>query len=150
MATELQFRDVFPLLNWTSLKSRRIEFPGWTKRIHLECHKKAQELKCQHHLLNYRYKGKLNTASQIARKQSGRHCCYADAMEIYFYAQHNFLEEVSSGLMFFIIPWGLMLLALPYIFFRAFNRRNVFLLILKNMTFTYLLMCTYSTYFRLV
>ncbi len=50
-------------------------------------------------------------------------------------SRDNFIEEISSGLMFFIIPWGLMLLALPYIFFRAFNRRNIFLGISLSISF---------------
>jgi len=39
----------------------------------------------------------------------------------------NFFEEVNLGIVFFLIPWALMLLALPYFFIRLFKRRNIFL-----------------------
>lgn len=41
-------------------------------------------------------------------------------------SRDNFLEVTSSGLMFFIIPWGIILFILPYIFYRYFSRRYIF------------------------
>jgi len=39
----------------------------------------------------------------------------------------NFIEEPSLGMVFFIIPWGVMLFFLPGIFQKLFHKRNVFL-----------------------
>ncbi len=41
-------------------------------------------------------------------------------------SRDNFLEVVSSGLMFFLIPWGVLLFILPYIFYRYFSKRYLF------------------------
>lgn len=37
-------------------------------------------------------------------------------------SRDNFLENRNTGLMFWVIPWGLQLLAFPYMFIRAFKR----------------------------
>ena len=39
----------------------------------------------------------------------------------------SFLEKPSLGLVFFLIPWGTMLLFLPPIFYKIFKKRNLFL-----------------------
>ena len=41
-------------------------------------------------------------------------------------SRDNFLEITSSGLVFFLIPWGILLLILPYIFYRYFSKRYLF------------------------
>ncbi|AXG72872.1 hypothetical protein DVK85_00945 [Flavobacterium arcticum] len=41
-------------------------------------------------------------------------------------SRDNFIEVTSSGLMFFIIPWGIILFLLPYIFYRYFSKRYIF------------------------
>ncbi|WP_299338957.1 hypothetical protein [uncultured Psychroserpens sp.] len=41
-------------------------------------------------------------------------------------SRDNFLEITSSGLVFFLIPWGILLLLLPYIFYRFYSRRYLF------------------------
>jgi hypothetical protein len=41
-------------------------------------------------------------------------------------SRDNFLEVTSSGLVFFTIPWGLLLFILPYIFYRYFSKRYLF------------------------
>ncbi|WP_445382576.1 hypothetical protein [Robiginitalea sp. IMCC43444] len=41
-------------------------------------------------------------------------------------SRDNFLEVTSSGLVFFIIPWGILLLLLPYLFYRFFSKRLFF------------------------
>jgi len=41
-------------------------------------------------------------------------------------SRDNFLEVTSSGLMFFAIPWGILLFLLPYIFYRFFSKRYFF------------------------
>lgn len=41
-------------------------------------------------------------------------------------SRDNFLEVTTSGLVFFIIPWGLLLFILPYIFYRYFSKRYLF------------------------
>ncbi|TXD49176.1 hypothetical protein [Polaribacter sp. IC073] len=41
-------------------------------------------------------------------------------------SRDNFLEITSSGLVFFTIPWGLLLFILPYIFYRYFSKRYLF------------------------
>jgi hypothetical protein len=41
-------------------------------------------------------------------------------------SRDNFLEVTSSGLVFFIIPWGILLFILPYIFYRYFSKRYLF------------------------
>jgi len=41
-------------------------------------------------------------------------------------SRDNFLEITSSGLVFFLIPWGLLLILLPYIFYRYYSKRYLF------------------------
>ncbi len=41
-------------------------------------------------------------------------------------SRDNFLEVTSSGLVFFIIPWGILLFVLPYIFYRFYSKRYLF------------------------
>jgi hypothetical protein len=41
-------------------------------------------------------------------------------------SRDNFLEITSSGLMFFVIPWGILLFLLPYIFYRYYSKRYIF------------------------
>lgn len=38
----------------------------------------------------------------------------------------NFVQELNLGLVFFVIPWGMMLFALTYLFIRFFQRRYIF------------------------
>ncbi|NNC46544.1 MAG: hypothetical protein HKN99_11735, partial [Winogradskyella sp.] len=41
-------------------------------------------------------------------------------------SRDNFLEITSSGLVFFLIPWGALLIILPYIFYRYYSKRYLF------------------------
>ena len=41
-------------------------------------------------------------------------------------SRDNFLEVTSSGLVFFLIPWGILLILLPYIFYRYYSKRYLF------------------------
>ncbi len=41
-------------------------------------------------------------------------------------SRDNFLDITSSGLVFFVIPWGILLFILPYIFYRYYSRRYIF------------------------
>lgn len=41
-------------------------------------------------------------------------------------SRDNFIEVTSSGLMFFLIPWGILLFILPYIFYRYYSKRYIF------------------------
>ena len=41
-------------------------------------------------------------------------------------SRDNFLEVTSSGLVFFLIPWGVLLIILPYIFYRYYSKRYLF------------------------
>ncbi|WP_116788652.1 hypothetical protein [Flavobacterium psychrotrophum] len=41
-------------------------------------------------------------------------------------SRDNFLEVASSGLMFFVIPWGIAMFLLPYILYRYYSRRYIF------------------------
>ncbi len=41
-------------------------------------------------------------------------------------SRDNFLEITSSGLVFFLIPWGILLILLPYIFYRFYSKRYLF------------------------
>ena len=41
-------------------------------------------------------------------------------------SRDNFLEVTSSGLVFFLIPWGVLLVLLPYIFYRYYSKRYLF------------------------
>ncbi len=49
-------------------------------------------------------------------------------------SRDNFLEVTSSGLVFFIIPWGMLLFVLPYLFYRFYAKRYL----LFGMSFTML------------
>ena len=40
-------------------------------------------------------------------------------------SRDNFIEVTSSGLMFFVIPWGILFFILPYIFYRYFSKRYI-------------------------
>ena len=50
-------------------------------------------------------------------------------------SRDNFLEITSSGLVFFLIPWGVLLFLLPYFFYRYFSKRYLFF----GLSFTLLL-----------
>lgn len=41
-------------------------------------------------------------------------------------SRDNFLEVTSSGLMFFVIPWGMIFFILPYVFYRFYSKRFIF------------------------
>lgn len=41
-------------------------------------------------------------------------------------SRDNFLEVTSSGLMFFLIPWGIIMFILPYLFYRFYSKRYIF------------------------
>lgn len=41
-------------------------------------------------------------------------------------SRDSFLEVTSSGLVFFMIPWGLLLFLLPYFFYRYYSKRLLF------------------------
>lgn len=41
-------------------------------------------------------------------------------------SRDNFLEVTSSGLVFFLIPWGILLLVIPYLFYRFYSKRLLF------------------------
>ncbi|WP_407264368.1 hypothetical protein [Tenacibaculum maritimum] len=41
-------------------------------------------------------------------------------------SRDNFIEISSSGLVFFIIPWGILLFIFPYFFYRYFTKRYLF------------------------
>ena len=41
-------------------------------------------------------------------------------------SRDNFFEIVSSGVVFFLIPWGVLLVLLPYIFYRYYSKRYLF------------------------
>ncbi len=41
-------------------------------------------------------------------------------------SRDNFLEVLSSGLVFFLIPWGVLLFLLPYFIYRYFSKRYLF------------------------
>ncbi len=41
-------------------------------------------------------------------------------------SRDNFIEVTSSGLMFFVIPWGIIFFILPYIFYRFYSKRYIF------------------------
>ncbi len=41
-------------------------------------------------------------------------------------SRDSFIEVTSSGLIFFLIPWGILLILLPYIFYRFFSKRYLF------------------------
>ena len=41
-------------------------------------------------------------------------------------SRDSFLEVTSSGLAFFVIPWGVLLFIWPYLFYRYYNKRYLF------------------------
>jgi len=41
-------------------------------------------------------------------------------------SRDNFLEVTSSGMVFFVIPWGILLFLFPYLFYRYYSKRYVF------------------------
>ncbi|MBC8756993.1 hypothetical protein H2O64_20140 [Kordia sp. YSTF-M3] len=41
-------------------------------------------------------------------------------------SRDHFIEISSSGLVFFLIPWGILLFLLPYIFYRYYSKRYLF------------------------
>ena len=41
-------------------------------------------------------------------------------------SRDNYLEVMSSGLVFFLIPYGVLLLMFPYLYYRFFSRRLIF------------------------
>ncbi len=41
-------------------------------------------------------------------------------------SRDNFLEVTSSGLVFFLIPWGVLLFVMPYIWYRFYSKRYLF------------------------
>jgi len=41
-------------------------------------------------------------------------------------SRDNFIEITSSGLVFFLIPWGILLIILPYVFYRYYSKRYLF------------------------
>lgn len=41
-------------------------------------------------------------------------------------SRDHFIEVESSGLVFFVIPWGILLLLFPYFFYRYFSKRLLF------------------------
>ncbi|NNF20519.1 MAG: hypothetical protein HKN67_01150, partial [Saprospiraceae bacterium] len=42
-------------------------------------------------------------------------------------SRDSFIEVLSSGLVFFVIPWGMMLFFLPFLFFTIWKKRNIFI-----------------------
>ncbi|NNE27944.1 MAG: hypothetical protein HKN09_13955 [Saprospiraceae bacterium] len=42
-------------------------------------------------------------------------------------SRDSFIEVLSSGLVFFVIPWGIMLFFLPFLFRSIFLKRNIFM-----------------------
>lgn len=42
-------------------------------------------------------------------------------------SRDNFLEVTSSGLVFFFIPWGILLFIMPYLFYRFYSKRYIFI-----------------------
>lgn len=41
-------------------------------------------------------------------------------------SRDNFLEVLSSGLVFFVIPWGILMFLLPYFLYRYYSKRLLF------------------------
>ena len=70
-------------------------------------------------ILPYWYNSKKNPITQVPIPHGSR---------------DNFLEITSSGLVFFVIPWGVLLFILPYIFYRFYSKRYMFF----GMSFTLL------------
>ena len=50
-------------------------------------------------------------------------------------SRENFFVETNLGIMFFLIPWGMMLFFLPYLVKRIFVRRNMFLALSIGLAF---------------
>ncbi len=50
-------------------------------------------------------------------------------------SRENFLENTNLGIVFFLIPWGLMSFILPYFFIKLFNRRTIFLALSFTLAF---------------
>jgi len=42
-------------------------------------------------------------------------------------SRESFIEQPNLGMIFFILPWGIMLFALPYIFARSYYKRHIFM-----------------------
>ncbi|MBM1107466.1 hypothetical protein JQC67_15030 [Aurantibacter crassamenti] len=70
-------------------------------------------------ILPYWYNSKKNPITQVPIPHGSR---------------DNFLEVTSSGLVFFVIPWGILLFILPYLFYRFYSKRYMFF----GMSFTML------------
>jgi len=62
-------------------------------------------------ILPYWYNSKRNPITQVPIPHGSR---------------DNFLEVTSSGLVFFVIPWGILLFILPYILYRFYSKRYMF------------------------
>ncbi|WP_425076763.1 hypothetical protein [Psychroserpens sp. S379A] len=41
-------------------------------------------------------------------------------------SRDSFIDVTSSGLVFFLVPWGILLFILPYIFYRYYSKRYLF------------------------
>ena len=50
-------------------------------------------------------------------------------------SRENFIAETNLGIIFFLIPWGMMLFFLPYLFRRVLVRRNIFLALSIGLAF---------------
>ena len=50
-------------------------------------------------------------------------------------SRENFILEPNLGMIFFLIPWGMMLFFLPYLFKRILVKRNIFLAISISLAF---------------
>jgi len=50
-------------------------------------------------------------------------------------SREHFLQEPNLGMIFFLIPWGMMLLFLPYLFKRIMVKRNIFLALSISLAF---------------
>ena len=52
-------------------------------------------------------------------------------------SRDNFIEVTSSGLVFFLIPWAMMLFFLPFLFGKVLKKRNIFLGISISLLFIF-------------
>ncbi|PKH51549.1 hypothetical protein CXF68_13030 [Tenacibaculum sp. Bg11-29] len=84
---------------FTKLFKRMIAFGGLSLVIIIGC------------LLPYWINSKKNPITQVPIPHGSR---------------DNFLEITSSGLVFFVIPWGILLILLPYFFYRYYSKRYLF------------------------
>ena len=50
-------------------------------------------------------------------------------------SRENFIENTNLGIVFFLIPWGLMSFILPYFFIKLFNRRTIFMALSFTLAF---------------